>query len=47
MAKENDFFLNTVENPTFNPIDFASVGLNAGNTSIEPKDTYENIDAIK
>lgn len=47
MAKENDLFLNQMENLQFNAFDFSRVGLNADNTSLESKDTYKNLDYIK
>jgi len=47
MAKENDLFLNQIENLQFNAFDFSKVGLNADNTSIESKDTYKNLDYVK
>ena len=45
--KENDYFLNLLVNPTFNPKDFRSVGLTMENTSLEDKETYKNIDYIR
>lgn len=45
--KENDYFLNYIQNPTFSPTDFQYVGLNADNTSIESKDTYKNLQFIQ
>lgn len=47
MTKENDLFLNQLQNPTFNAFDFKQVGLNVDNTSIEKKDTYKDLDFVK
>lgn len=45
--KENDYFLNTLTNPDFNPLDFKSIGLNTENTSLESKEVYKNLDFIQ
>ena len=45
--KQNDYFLNLLNNPTFSPQDFNQVGLSVDNTSIQNKDVYQNLDAIK
>jgi hypothetical protein len=46
--KENDYFLNQVENPTFTAYDFNSVGLNTNNTSIEDNpNKYKQLSAIQ
>lgn len=45
--KENDYFLNYLQNPTFSSLDFNKVGLNTSNTSIENIDTYKNLDFIQ
>lgn len=45
--KENDYLLNLIANPTFNPSDFKEVGLTTDNTSIEKKDVYKNLQAIQ
>jgi hypothetical protein len=45
--KENDYFLNLLANPTFNPRDFRDVGLTMENTSLEDKETYKNIEQIR
>ena len=45
--KQNDYFLNLLNNPTFSPQDFSYVGLSVDNTSIQNKDVYQNLDAIK
>lgn len=47
MRKENDMFLNQLNNQDFTAFDFQSVGLNADNTSLESKDTYKNLDYVK
>ena len=47
MAKENDLFLNQLENVQFNAFDFSKVGLDATNTSLESKDEYKKLDYIK
>ena len=47
MAKENDLFLNQLENLDFNAFDFSKVGLDASNTSLESKDVYKNLDYVK
>jgi len=44
--KENDYLINTIMNPEFSNVDFANVGLNSGNTSIESKDTYKKLNFI-
>ena len=43
----NDYFLNYVTNPEFNPRDFSQVGLDATNTSIKPKSIYEGLDSVQ
>lgn len=45
--KENDYFLNALSNPEFNPLDFKSIGLNTENTSLESKEVYKNLDYIQ
>ena len=45
--KENDYFLNVLENPNFDPRDFRNVGLTMENTSLEDKNTYKELEAIK
>jgi hypothetical protein len=45
--KENDYLLNALSNPDFSNVDFANVGLNANNTSIESKDTYKKLNYIQ
>ena len=45
--KQNDYFLNLLNNPTFSPLDFSQVGLSVDNTSIQNKDVYQNLDVIK
>ena len=45
--KQNDYFLNLLNNPTFSPLDFSQVGLSVDNTSIQGKDVYQNLDVIK
>lgn len=45
--KQNDYFLNLLNNPTFSPLDFSQVGLSIDNTSIQNKDVYQNLDVIK
>ena len=45
--KENDYFLNLLNNPTFNPFDFKNVGFTTDNTSIEKADTYKNLEYIQ
>ena len=45
--KENDYFLNVLENPDFDPRDFKNVGLTMENTSLESKETYKEIEAIR
>lgn len=45
--KENDYFLNTLANPEFNPLDFKSIGLNTENTSLESKEVYKNLDYVQ
>lgn len=45
--KENDYFLNSLSNPTFNPQDFLDVGLTPQNTSIEKAEEYLKYDALK
>ena len=47
MAKENDYFLNTIENPSYSPGDFQAAGLDASNTTIRPIDQYKNLSAIQ
>jgi hypothetical protein len=45
--KENDYFLNVLENPNFDPRDFRNVGLTTENTSLEDKKTYKELEAIR
>lgn len=45
-VKENDWFLNTVTNPSFSISDFRGVGLDASNTSLADENTYRNIPQI-
>lgn len=45
--KENDYFLNQVYNLEFTPGDFATVGLNSSNTTIQDKSVYKDLDIIK
>lgn len=45
--KENDLMMNVLANPDFSLNDFASVGLNIDNTSIESMDTYRNNQYVK
>lgn len=47
MAKQNDYFLNQMFNPTFTPGDFQEVGLTSNNTSIEDINTYKKLDAVQ
>lgn len=47
IMKENDYFLNTLANPTFTPLDFNEVGLTPDNTSFETPDTYLRYNSIK
>lgn len=43
----NDYLLNYLENPEFTPSDFSEVGLNSGNTTIQPKSAYEGYEVIQ
>lgn len=45
--KENDYLLNMLSNPDFDESDFREVGLTTDNTSLENRDVYKNIDAIR
>lgn len=45
--KQNDYLLNAISNQDFTNEDFALLGLNASNTSLESKDTYKNLDYIQ
>ena len=46
--KQNDYFLNQVENPSFTAYDFNQVGLNTNNTSIETDpNKYKQLKAIQ
>lgn len=47
MAKQNDLMLNMLANPNFTVGDFASVGLDTTNTSLESEDTYKNAPIIQ
>ena len=47
MEKQNDYFLNQLYNPGFSPGDFVNIGINTSNTSLQDKDVYKNIDAIR
>lgn len=47
MEKQNDYFLNLLNNPTFNANDFTQVGLSIDNTSIQDKNTYLKSNYIK
>ena len=47
MEKQNDYFLNLLNNPTFNADDFNQVGLSVDNTSIQDKNTYLNSNYIR
>jgi hypothetical protein len=46
MKKENDLILNMLANPGFSVRDFASVGLDTKNTSLEPESTYASAPMI-
>lgn len=45
--KENDYFLNAMNNTNFSNLDFYNVGLNAENTSMETRDTYKKLDYVQ
>ena len=45
--KENDLFLNQLNNQYFNAFDFSAVGLTVDNTSLQSKETYKNLDCVK
>ena len=47
MSKQNDYFLNQLYNPEFSPGDFQNIGLNSGNTSIENKNDYKELDFVQ
>lgn len=47
MGKENDLFLNQLNNYSFTALDFQSVGLNADNTSLQSKDKYKKLEYVK
>lgn len=47
MKKENDLILNMLANPGFSVRDFASVGLDTKNTSLEPESTYASSPMIQ
>jgi len=47
MKKENDLILNMLANPDFSVRDFASVGLDTKNTSLEPESTYASSPMIQ
>ena len=40
--KENDLMMNVVANPSFSLEDFATIGFNIDNTSIQDKSVYRN-----
>jgi len=40
--KENDLMMNIVANPKFSIEDFATIGFNINNTSLQDKNTYKN-----
>ena len=46
-TKPNDYFLNQMENPDFTAYDFNQMGLNAANTGLMPKSTYQNLSAVQ
>ena len=43
----NDYFLNQMYNIDFSPGDFATVGLNSSNTTIQDKNVYKDLDIVK
>mgnify|MGYP003593520004 CR=1 FL=1 len=44
MAKQNDYFLNLMENPDFTAFDFSQAGgLNAKNTGLKAKSDDQNL----
>lgn len=45
--KENDLMMNIVANPDFSMSDFATVGLDINNTSLETPDIYKNNSTIR
>lgn len=45
--KENDLMMNMIANPDFSMSDFAVVGLNIDNTSLQPIDTYKTIPQVQ
>ena len=45
--KENDLMMNMIANPDFSMSDFAVVGLNIDNTSIQSIDTYRSIPQVQ
>lgn len=45
--KDNDMLLNVMENPSFSIADFQNVGLSVDNTSLQPKDVYQNSPQIQ
>ena len=47
MEKQNDYFLNQLYNPGFSPGDFVNLGINTSNTSLQNKDVYKNLDAVR
>ena len=47
MEKQNDYFLNLLNNPTFSADDFTQVGLSVDNTSIQDRNVYLNSNYIK
>ena len=48
MAKQNDYFLNLMENPDFTAFDFSQAGgLNAKNTGLKAKSDYQNLQAVQ
>lgn len=47
MEKNNDYFLNLLNNPTFSADDFSQVGLSIDNTSLQDRNTYLNSNYIK
>jgi hypothetical protein len=45
--KMNDYFLNQMYNIDFSPGDFATVGLNSSNTTIQDKNISKDLDIVK
>ena len=45
--KKNDYFLNSITNPTFTPKNFYDMGINASNTSFEDAKVYKDLQYIQ